>query len=137
MIAPRICTRLHGDKPVVALLVGDGPSGSGKVRIERSRMLVDIVHITAARIGLPDFHQRIWNRPLVLVEHMTMHNDALAQWFALVLFRKIRIAFLYGVVAIDRAGKLRQRMQHNDQRLRWRALDRAAIAGREVLGKST
>ena len=66
-------------------------------------MLVDIVHIASARIGLPDFHQRIGDPAACSHRDMTM-NDTLAQWLALVLLREIRIAFLHGIVAIDRAG---------------------------------
>src|SRR5262249_13591590 len=136
MIAPRVGTRLHSDEAVIALLICDGPARPGEIRIERRRMLVDIVHIAAASVRLPDFHQGIGNRALVFIEYMAVHNDALAQRLALVLLGEICIALLHRVVAVDRPGQLGERLRNDDQRLRRRALHRAAVAGREMLGKS-
>src|SRR5262245_15423645 len=137
MIAPRVGTRLHGDKAVVALVVGNGTPCPGEIRIERRRMLVDVVDVAAASIRLPDFHQGIGNRALVFVEHMAVHDDAFAQRFALVLPGEVGIAFLHGAVAIDRPGQFGKRLRHHDQGFRRRPLHRAAIARREMLGKST
>ena len=81
-------------------------------------MLVDIVDIAAASIGLPDFHQRVGNRALVFIEHVAMHDDAFAERLALVLFGEIGIAFLHGIVAVNRPRQLGKRVRHNDQRLR-------------------
>src|SRR5690348_10263657 len=109
VVAPGIGARLHRDETVITLLVGDGTARAGEIWIERRRMLVDIVNVAAAGIRLPDFHQRIGNRTFVFIKYMTVHDDALAQWFAFVLLGEIRIALLHCVVAIDWAAQLGQR----------------------------
>ena len=123
-------------KLIIAVLVGNGAARSGEVRIERRRMLVDIVDVAAAGIRLPDFDERVGNRTLVLVEHVAVHDDAFAERLTFVLLGEVVVAFLHGVVAVNRSGQLGQSMRHDNQRLRRRALDRAAVARREMLGKS-
>jgi hypothetical protein len=78
VVAPRIGARLYRDEFVVAVLVGNGAARAGEVRIERRRMLIDDMHIASAGIGLPEFYERIGDRPLVLIEHMPVHDDTLA-----------------------------------------------------------
>src|SRR5664279_5211730 len=134
MIAPRVSAGLHRDEFVVALLVGEGAARSGEIRIERRRVLIDIVHVAAAGIGLPDFHQRLRHRPLVLVEHAAVHDDALAQGLALVLLGEIIVGLLDRVMAEGRTRELRQRVRHDDQRFRRRALHRALVFRRQMLG---
>src|SRR5467141_1434525 len=85
MIAPRIGAGLYRDEPVVTLGVGLRAPGAGKIRIERGRMLVADVDVTAAGIGLPDLEQRIRHAVGVFVQHMAVHDDALAERLALVL----------------------------------------------------
>jgi hypothetical protein len=48
-------------------------------------MLVDGMDIAAAGIGLPDLDQRVRHAAAVFVEHMAVHDDALAERLALVL----------------------------------------------------
>src|ERR1017187_6900286 len=107
MIAPRVSAGLHRDEFVVALLVGEGAARSGEIRIERRRMLIDIVHVTAAGIGLPDFHQCFGHRALVLVEYTAVHDDALAEGLALVLLGQIVVVLLDRVMAEGRTRELR------------------------------
>jgi len=65
-------------------------------------MLIDDVHVAAAGIGLPDFHQRLGDRTPVLVKHLAMHDDALAQRLALVLLGEVVVGVLYRVVTEGR-----------------------------------
>ena len=67
----------------------------------------------------------------VLVQHMAVDDDALAQRLALVLDGEIVIVLAHGLVAVDRTGQLRQRVPHRDQRLLRRPLDGAAVARRQ------
>src|SRR6185437_14487090 len=90
---------------------------------------------TAAGIGLPDLDQRFRYRLPVLVEHLPMHDDALAERLALALLGQVVVVFLDGVVAIDRAGQFGQRVRHHDQGLRRRAFHRRAVSRRQMLGK--
>ena len=100
-------------------------------------MLVDIVDVAAAGVRLPDFDERIGNRTLVLIVHVAVHDDAFAERLTFVLLGEVVVAFLHRVVAVNRSGQFRQCLRHENQRLRRRALHRAAITGREMLWKST
>ena len=55
-------------------------------------MLVDLVEIAAGRVGLPDLEQRVPYRPAVVVEDATGDDDPLAERFAGVPGREIRVA---------------------------------------------
>jgi hypothetical protein len=131
VIAPGIGARLDGDETVVAGGIAHGAARAGEVRIERRRVLVADMDVAAAGIGLPDLDQRVRHAAAVLVAHMAMHDDALADRLAFVLGGEIGIAFAHGLVAVDRAGQFRQRVAHRDQGLVRRALDRALVFGRQ------
>ena len=49
-----------------------------EIGIERRRMIVAIMAITSSGIRLPDFNQRMWNGPAVVVQYASAHDDALA-----------------------------------------------------------
>ena len=83
VIAPGIGAGLDGDEAVVAVRVRLRAAGAGEIRIERRGMLVDDMDVAAAGIGLPDFDQRVRHAAAVLVEHMAVHDDALAERLAL------------------------------------------------------
>src|ERR1700712_5509694 len=85
VIAPGIGAGLDGDEAVIALRIGLRAAGTGEIRIERRRMLVDDMDIAAAGIGLPQLDQRIRDTATVFVEHMAVHDDALAERLALAL----------------------------------------------------
>src|SRR4051795_4682062 len=131
MVAPGIGARLDRDKAIVTRGVAHGAAGARKVRIERSRMLVADVNVTAAGIGLPDLDQRVRHAATILVAHMAVHDDAFAERLAGVLGGEVTVALAHGLVAVDRAGQLRQGMAHRDQGLVRRALDRALALGRQ------
>src|SRR6185312_16490607 len=95
----------------------------------------DEMHVAAAGIGLPYLDQSVRHRALVLIKHLAVHDDALAERLAGTLLGKVVVALLHRVVAVDRTGQFRQRMRDDDQRLRRRALDRALVAGRQMLGE--
>src|ERR1700748_3612104 len=95
MVAPGISARLDGDETIIALVIALRASGAGEIRIERGRVLVAGVNVAATGIGLPEFHQRVRPAAAVLVEHMAMHDDALADRLALVLRGEIVVACAY------------------------------------------
>src|SRR3981189_1392476 len=88
VITPGIGAGLDGDEAVVAFRVRLRAAGTGKIRIERRRMLVDDMYVTAAGIGLPQFDQRIPHAATAFVAHMPPPDDALAERFALALQRE-------------------------------------------------
>ena len=55
-------------------------------------MLVDDVDVAPARVGLPDFDERVRNRPAVLVEHAPVHDDPLAERLARMLSGQVVVA---------------------------------------------
>src|SRR3954466_14785117 len=110
VIAPGIGARLDRDEAVVAGGVALGAARARKIRIERRRMLIADMDVAAAGIGLPDLDQRVRDAAAVLVTDMAVHDDALAERFALVLGGEVAVALAHGLVAVDRAGQLRQRV---------------------------
>jgi len=92
VIAPRIGAGLDGDEAVVAGGIALGAACAGEVRIQRRRMLVADMDVAAAGIGLPDLDQRVGHAATVLVEHMAVHDDALADRLAAVLGGEIVVA---------------------------------------------
>ena len=50
------------------------------------------VAIPAGCICLPHFHQCIWYRPVIFIEHATGYDDAFPQRLAVVLLREVVIA---------------------------------------------
>ena len=68
-------------------------------------MLVDLVEIAAGRVGLPDLDQRIPDRAAVVVEDATGDDDSLAERFAGVGGREIRVAGRDRVLAEHRPGE--------------------------------
>jgi hypothetical protein len=95
-------------------------------------MLVRDVDIAAAGIGLPQLDQRVGHAAAVFIEHVAVHDDAFADRFALVLDGEVVIVLAHRLMAVHRTSQFRQRLPHDDQRLLRRALDRAAIAGRQM-----
>src|SRR5215469_6733419 len=137
MIPPRISARLDGDKPIAALCVGCSAARPGEIRIERRRVLLALVAIAAARVGLPDFYQCVGDRPPILVEHPSVHDDALADRLARMLAGEIVIAGTNALASVERTGELGEGMRYEDQLLPRRALHSALVVriegGRETL----
>src|SRR5215469_8570066 len=131
MIAPRISAGLDADEPVAALRVGRGAACPREIRIERRRVLLALVAVTTARIGLPDFHERVGDRPPILVEHAPVHDDTLADRLARMLAGEIVVAGTKAVVTVERTGELGRGVRDQDRLVLWRAFHRALVVGVE------
>ena len=131
MITPGVGAGLDGDEAVIAFRVGLRAAGAGEIRIERRGMLVDGVDVAAAGIGLPQLDQRVRHAAAVFIKHMAVHDDAFAERLALVLDGEVAVVLAHGLVAVDRPGQFRQRVPHDDQRFRGRALHRRAVIRRQ------
>ena len=59
--------------------------GAGEVRVERRRVLIDLVAVASRRIRLPDLDQRLRHRASIVVEDPSLDDDALAKGLAGVL----------------------------------------------------
>ena len=132
VVAPGIGAGLDRDEAVAALGVGDargpapvkfGSSGAGCWSRD--------VDVAAGGVGLPDLDQRVRHRPAVLVEHAAGDDDALAERLAGMLAGQVGVARPHALVAVDRAGQLRQRVRQDDQRLLRRALLASSRSRRE------
>ena len=69
-------------KPVAPVLVRDHASAAAEIRVDGCEIGFLLMPIAAARIGLPEFEQRAWNRAGVLVENATIDDDPLADGVA-------------------------------------------------------
>ena len=65
------------EKAVLARLVGPAAADAEEVRVERSRPLITLVHVTSGRVGLPHLEQGIPNRRAARIQHATGDDDAL------------------------------------------------------------
>ena len=91
----------------MAFIVGQQVAEAGKIWIERGVVLVDLVHVTASRIGLPYFNQRAPHRVAILVNDAAAHHNTLAQWFARAVLSEIGTAVSQIVHGELRAGDFR------------------------------
>ena len=67
----------------------------------------DGVPVAAGRVGLPDLHKRVRDRPAVLIQNTAADDDPLANRLAVVLAREVMVAGLDFVPAKNRSGDLR------------------------------
>src|ERR1700727_1306299 len=105
MVAPWIGAGLDRDEPVIAIGIGSRAASTSEIRIERRRVLVNDVDVTAAGIGLPDFQQRIGHRAAVFVPYMAVDDDAFAQWLAGMLDGEVVIVLAHRLVAVNWPGQ--------------------------------
>ena len=68
-------------------------------------MIVHDVTVASGGVGLPELHQRVADRPAVLVQHAAADDDALAERLAGVLAGQIGVGFTDRAIAIDRARR--------------------------------
>src|ERR1700677_1564410 len=99
MIAPGIGAGLDRIKFVGPLVVGHASPGAQKVRIERRFVLISLVHVTAGRVGLPDFDQRVAHGAAVLIEDAAGDDDAFAERLAVAsrVARQVAVERLYAL----------------------------------------
>src|SRR5262249_29638689 len=91
------------DEAVGAVGAGEAAPGTREVRVERRRMLIDLVAVAAGRVRLPDLDELPRERPPGVVEQPPAHDDALRERVALVLARQVAVGLADRVVAEHRA----------------------------------
>jgi hypothetical protein len=79
VIRPRIGAWSDRQEPVAAVLVGEDPSGTTEIGIERRVVLVRRMVVAPGRVGLPDLHHGVGYRPSILVSDRARHDDALTK----------------------------------------------------------
>src|ERR1700739_2427678 len=77
MIPPGVGARPDGEEAIRSVRLGQATSHSGEVRINRRRMLVELVVVATGSIGLPDLDELARHRLTRRVEHPPGHDDAL------------------------------------------------------------
>ena len=74
VILPGISSRLYRHEPVAAFAVGEASPRPREVRVERSRVLVQMVCVASGGVGLPDLDEAVTYRASVTIEH-TSRDD--------------------------------------------------------------
>ena len=82
VVAPWIGAGFDGVKGKTAGVIRQGAPAPCEIRIERGKMPILLVTVSAAGVCLPDLHQRVRNGSCVFVEHPSVHDDALADRIA-------------------------------------------------------
>ena len=132
VVAPRIRGGLDGDEPIPPGRVGGAPASAAEVGIERGRVVVDVVAVASGRVGLPDLHERVRQRPAVGVHDPAEDDDPLSQRLPVMLPGQIVVHGSDLLMPVHRAGDLRQRVGQRQQRARGRPQHRRAILRMEV-----
>src|SRR5262245_24591051 len=120
MIAPGIRAGPDCGEDIVTVIVGEATAGSDEVGIERRRVIVARVQITAGCVGLPELYESPPYRTPIFIEHAASDDDSLPLRFSLALAREVVVCLADRIVTEQRPGHLRERMRERDQRLRWR-----------------
>src|SRR3954462_3514429 len=89
--------------------------------------------IAAGRICLPHLHQSVRNTAAVLIEYASGNDNALTYRRIREVTREVVVGFANRVVAVERPGKLTERMWDLDQRLGWRAPHGRSVAFVQIL----
>ena len=77
-VRPRVGTGAHGEEFVITIIVGDGPTATAKVGVERGKIGVFLMAIAPACVRLPNLDQGMRHGAVVFVQYPTMHQDAFA-----------------------------------------------------------
>jgi hypothetical protein len=110
VIAPGIRARIDRDEAVPPFLVGYGIATPGKVQIQRSVVLVNIMKISARCVGLPDLNQSSALGPVVLVQNSSTHNNSLADRLAGTLAGQVVRPHISYSSRTDRSRSLTERL---------------------------
>ena len=92
MVLKRVAARHDRQKAITSFRIRDRAARhAGEIQVERCGVVVDAVRVAARGVGLPDFHQRLRDRPPILVECAAVQDDPLADRFAGVLARQVGV----------------------------------------------
>jgi hypothetical protein len=80
-------------------------------------VLIHPMRIPTGGVRLPDLDQRVRDRPPAVVEHASLHDDALAERLADVLARQIAVACFDAAVRIGGPRQLGQRLRNDNEGL--------------------
>src|SRR5699024_469438 len=85
VVFPGVWRRLDSGELVCSVITGDCAAHTREVWIDRSRMLVAFVNVPARSVGLPHLNELVAYRAAMTIEYASTNDDALADWFAIVL----------------------------------------------------
>src|SRR5688572_2838146 len=117
MIPPGIGTRLYRHEPVTSLVVGEASPCPREVRVERSRVLVQMVRVASCGVGLPDLDETVTHGASVTIEHTSRNDYPLPQRFVPVLTGQVVIRFFYQATSEGRPCCVREGLGKDDERL--------------------
>src|SRR6476620_6936514 len=73
-IPKRVCAGLDRPKKIIAPLIGQHPTASTEIRVDRSDIGVVAVTVASAGIGLPYFDERVGYRLAIAVEYVAVDD---------------------------------------------------------------
>ena len=117
VIAPRVGAGLDRDEPVPALGVGQAAARAGEVRVQRGRVVVDLVRYRPAALACQISTSVSGHGPPVAVQHPAGDDDPLAQRLAGVLGGQVGVGGRDPPLAEQRPGDLGQPLRQQQQRL--------------------
>src|SRR5215217_62489 len=88
--------------------------------------------VAAAGVRLPDLDQRVPHGTAVAVEQPPVNDDPLADGLAVMLPSQVAVELADPILPVDRAGDLRQRVGHRDERSLRRAGTGGDVVGIEI-----
>src|SRR5690606_32388803 len=81
-IRPGIGARPYGAEMIVAIVIGDGAPAAAEIRVKRREVSFAFVPVAAGGVGLPELDQRAGHRPGILVKHLAIDDEPLADGLA-------------------------------------------------------
>src|SRR5918993_2337408 len=108
MILPGIGTRLYRHEPITALVVGEASPRPREVRVQRSRVLVQMVGVASCGVGLPDLDEAVTYRASIAIEDAARNDDPLPQRLAGMLAGQGVVKLPHTAAAVCRGRGVRE-----------------------------
>ncbi len=136
LVAPRIGAGLDSAETIVAVFVGQHPSAAAKVRVDRRQVLIFLMPVASARVGLPDFDQRIFHWSAKSIANVAVDDYPFANRQAVfgVVEDQVVIERAEIVAAEHRSGDFRKGILQGNERIARRA-QHAGFIARGVSGR--
>src|SRR5690554_6300333 len=90
MVSPGIWARADCHEFILAVVIGNHATGTGKIWVKRRRMLITLVNITSGSICLPHLDELITHGATLAIDDLAGDRNALPQWFSVVVQGQIR-----------------------------------------------
>src|SRR5690625_636672 len=106
VVFPRVRPGLDRHETPIAVVIGQGASGAGEVRIDRRWMLVSLMDVSARGIGLPNLNKLAGYTSASAVEKASGHFTLAAARRTALSYRHVRFRRVHVAFAGDRRPQL-------------------------------